>query len=110
MKRAIPMKYASSLITAVFYALYLLAPQILADSPGKEAWKASQEQLKNEHEFQKKMLEQQKEEQKKWLEFEREAYKNFQEMKREERKAWEEMEKEKSKHYEEMLKESRDND
>jgi hypothetical protein len=104
------MKYARFLILAVFYTLYLVSPQILADSPREEAGKARREQLKNEHEFHKKMLEQWKEEQKRRLEYEREAYKNFQEMKREERKAWEEMEKEERKHYEEMLKESHEID
>jgi hypothetical protein len=53
-----PMKCARFLILAVFYTLYLVSPQILADSPREEAGKARREQLKNEHEFHKKMLEQ----------------------------------------------------
>lgn len=93
-------------IPAILY--FSVSSLVLADSPREEAWKASQEQLKNEQEFQKKMLDQQKEDYKKWLEHEREAQKHYREMRKEERKAWEEMEKERWKHYEEMLKESND--
>jgi septal ring factor EnvC (AmiA/AmiB activator) len=95
-------------VSALLYCL--VSPLIFADSPHEEAWKARQEQLKNEHEFQKKTLEQQKEDYKKWLEHESEMQKLDREMIKEERKAWEEMEKERRKHYEEMLKESYDND
>lgn len=80
------MKVVKTIICVSATALVVASNSVHADPPGKEAWKAWQEQMKYEREQAKRDREWEREQRKHYEELEREERKRQKEIAREERK------------------------